>query len=139
MTVRLLTDYPPYKAGNLFTSDANTEAGLIAQHMADSNLTGAVAYIAPAVRATDVWRPLVRDKTIDNGDSQNCYAAVNAITVTFPGALIPRPTVCLMPPASGNLTITTPSGTVTRTRANNPNGVTVTPYQESDAYSVSGS
>jgi hypothetical protein len=49
MTVRLLTDYPPYKAGQLLTTDANTEAGLVAQKMADTNLAGGAPQY-PAIR-----------------------------------------------------------------------------------------
>lgn len=50
MTVKLLTNYPPYVQGNLFTSDAATEAALIAAKIATSNLTGGTTYVAP-VRA----------------------------------------------------------------------------------------
>lgn len=48
MTVKLLCDRLPYKAGNLYTSDANTEAGLIALHEATATLTGGTTYTPPA-------------------------------------------------------------------------------------------
>lgn len=53
MTVKLLMDWPDsrngrnYVAGNLLTTDAGTEAGLIAAKMATSDLTGGTTYTAP--------------------------------------------------------------------------------------------
>lgn len=55
MTVKLLMDWPDsrdgknYVAGNRLTTDAGTEAGLIAAKMATSTWTGGTPYIAPAV------------------------------------------------------------------------------------------
>lgn len=55
MTVRLLCDWDDsrdgkrYKCGNLLTTDAGTEAGMVAAKLADVNLTGGTNYIAPAV------------------------------------------------------------------------------------------
>lgn len=56
MTVKLLCDWEDdrdgkqYKALNLLTTDAGTESDLIEQHIADSNLTGGTAYVAPTVQ-----------------------------------------------------------------------------------------
>lgn len=55
MTVRLLCDWTDsrdgkrYKSSNLLTTDAGTEAGLVAAKLADINLTGGTTYIPPAV------------------------------------------------------------------------------------------
>ena len=54
MTVRLLTEWNDpdngrkYRVNNLLTKDANTEAGLVAQKIADTTLTGGTAYVEPA-------------------------------------------------------------------------------------------
>ena len=139
MTVRFLTAYPPYVVGNSETLDAATEAALIAKGIATADLTNAVAYVAPAVRATGTWIPLTRNKTIEPPDDDKCYAPLTAITITFPAGLIPRPTVCIMPPPTGVVSVTTSAGTVTRSRANNPGGFVVAAYQDADGYGVSGS
>ncbi|MGB4064246.1 MAG: hypothetical protein WBK19_10515 [Azonexus sp.] len=53
MTVKLLMDWPDsrdgknYLAGNLLTTDAGTESGLVAAKMATSTLTGGTAYVPP--------------------------------------------------------------------------------------------
>lgn len=47
MTVRLLTDRPPYKAGDLFSSDANTEQDLIDAKEASATLTGGTNFVPP--------------------------------------------------------------------------------------------
>jgi len=40
MTIRMLCDHGPYKAGNIVNLDAATETSLVAQHVADTTLTG---------------------------------------------------------------------------------------------------
>ena len=51
MTVKLLVAYKyggiNYAVGNLLTADAGTETGLTAAKLADSNLAGGTAYVAP--------------------------------------------------------------------------------------------
>ena len=53
MTVKLLMDWPDsrngrqYVAGNLLTTDAGTETGLVNAKMATSDLTGGTNYVAP--------------------------------------------------------------------------------------------
>lgn len=55
MTVRLLCDWEDsrdgrrYKVGNLLTTDAGTENGLVAAKLADTNLDGGTQYVPPAV------------------------------------------------------------------------------------------
>ncbi len=62
MTVRLLTEWNDpdngrkYRVNNLLTKDANTEAGLVAQKIADTTLTGGTAYVEPA--ANPSWEPV---------------------------------------------------------------------------------
>lgn len=54
MTVKLLLDYridgQDYKTGNLVTTSAGTEAGLISSKMASSDLTGGTVYVAPVAQ-----------------------------------------------------------------------------------------
>lgn len=56
MTVKLLMDWPDsrdgknYLAGNLLTTDAGTESGLVAAKMATSTLAGGTAYVPPVVQ-----------------------------------------------------------------------------------------
>lgn len=143
MTVRLLTDYPPYKNGNAATFDAATETSLIAKGIATADLTGATTYVAPVPRLAADWIPLQNNKTIEAADDGKCYACMNALTITFPSGLVPRPNIIAMPPPSGSVslvgTLNGASQTLTRSRANNPAGVAITPYEESDGYGVNGS
>lgn len=49
MTVRLLAAYGQYPINAIVALDAGTEAGLVAAKLAVTNLTGGVAYVAPAL------------------------------------------------------------------------------------------
>ena len=57
MTVRLLVEWPDSRDGkrylpnNLLTTDAATEAGLVAAKLASTNLAGGTAYVPPPVQA----------------------------------------------------------------------------------------
>jgi hypothetical protein len=81
-------------------------------------------------------------------DESKQYTCTTALTVSVPDGLSPRPSTVVIPPASGNLTIT-PTGSatlngagssLTRTFTNNRQGVLISPnpYVTTD-YSVSGS
>ena len=62
MTVRLLSDRPPYRAGNIVTYDAATETGLVSAKEASTDLTGGTtpAAAAPAsVLAMEISRTAV--------------------------------------------------------------------------------
>jgi hypothetical protein len=80
----------------------------------------------------------------DDGKVFNC---TTALTITFPELLIPRPSIIVNAPPSGNVSIARSGGallngagtTLTRSRATNPAGFAVVPYAESDGYGVSGS
>lgn len=56
MTVKMLMDWPDsrdgkqYVAGNLLTTDAGTETGLVDAKMATTTLTGGTAYVAPVAQ-----------------------------------------------------------------------------------------
>ena len=56
MTVKLLMDWPDsrngknYLAGNLLTTDAGTESGLVSAKMATTTLAGGTAYVPPVVQ-----------------------------------------------------------------------------------------
>lgn len=54
MTVRLLSDRPPYKAGNRVTMDPATEAGLIATGDAVANLAGSTAPDIPVPASSPI-------------------------------------------------------------------------------------
>ena len=47
MTIRLLCDRPPYPTGALLTLTAAEETSLVAQKLADTNLTGGFVYTPP--------------------------------------------------------------------------------------------
>lgn len=89
------------------------------------------------------WEPEDSNRTLTAADDGKLIAATTAITITVPGGLSPRPAVGLQPPPTGNLSVTGTlngsSQTLTRTRANNAAGVTLSPYVDSDGYGLSGS
>lgn len=142
MTIRFLTAYPPYQVGNSATLDSATETDLIAKHIATSDLTGAVAYVAPPVTGAAGWIPLNANYTLQANDHNKSFQALGAITITVPAGLSPRPTVGLMPPPSGNLsvvgTLNGSSQTLTRALAANPSGVCLAGYPSTDGYGLSG-
>lgn len=63
MTVKLLVDWADsrdgkqYLVGNLLTTDAGTESGLVAARLATTTLTGGTAYIPPVVNPLDSSTP----------------------------------------------------------------------------------
>ena len=69
MTVKLLVDWVDsrdgknYLVGNLLTTDAGTESGLVAARLATSTLTGGTAYAPPVVNPLNSAQPalLIRD------------------------------------------------------------------------------
>lgn len=71
MTVKLLMDWPDsrdgkkYIVGNLLSTDAGTESGLIAAKMATSDLSGGTAYVAPVEQVQ--FSPVVATKTNTGG------------------------------------------------------------------------
>jgi hypothetical protein len=144
MTVKLLLPHPPYLAGDLFSADPNTEAGLVALGIATATTTGGVAPSFPQQAATGAagWLALNGDYRLTATDDGKCFACLGPLTVTVPLGLYPRPTVCVMPPASGNLSIAGmlngSSQTVMRSRANNSAGVCIAAYQDADNYGVGG-
>lgn len=154
MTVKLLMDWPDsrdgklYVSGNLLTTDAGTEAGLIAANMATSNLTGGTAYVAPQSKVTSFGQtPLYGDYVVKASDDGQVFNCTTALTITIPAALLTRPSFVVIPPSSGNASIAVTGGaqingatsTLTRSRANNAAGIAVVAYTDSDGYGVSGS
>ena len=104
-----------------------------------------------------VWAPyatdgttesLSADRTITASDDQTTFTCTTALNISTPAGLTPAPSYIAWPPSSGNLTLTPTGGAtfngsasaLTRTLANNRNGVLVqpNPYTAND-YSVSGS
>ena len=145
MTVKLLCDYGQYKAGNLVTLTTAEETALVAQHLADTNTTGGTTYVAPIDETGNGWVPLKVNKTLAPWDDGKAYAATVAVTVTLPLGLKPRPTVVILPPPSGVVTlvgvapVNGSAQTLTRSRSSNPNGFLITPHPEEDGYAVNGS
>lgn len=113
MTIKLLAPYPPYLAGDLFKADPNTEAGLVKLGVATADTTGGVvnvslllaAYLGRSSPAFG-WGYLGVSRSIAAADDGKLIGAASAITLTVPSGLSPRPTVCLRPPTSGQLTVT---------------------------------
>ena len=148
MTIRLLTAWNGYPVNALLTLDAGTETGLVGQHIADTVLAGGVAYTAPIDRTTvNGGAVLYGDYTVTAADDGVIFNCTTALTITIPELLSPRPSFIVNPPATGNVSLD-PTGaaqlngagtTLTRSRANNPAGVAVVAYAESDGYGVSGS
>ena len=101
-----------------------------------------------------VWRnqivaevvPLAEGITLNKDDDGVVFAASTAITITVPGGLVPKPSVVIVPPASGNLSVAFSGGatgngagtTLTRTRTANPAGILIQPYNDANGYGVSG-
>ena len=91
--------------------------------------------------------PLDTDLVLTAADDRRSYACTAALTVTIPANLSPRPSVVLIPPPTGNLTVAVTGGaqvnaataSLTRSRIVNPAGVALVPYAEADAYGLSGS
>lgn len=103
MTVKLLMDWPDsrngrqYVAGNLVTTDAGTETGLVAAKMADSTLTGGTTYVEAtpsfAIAAADKKtrarfqkaRPLmIVDGSYTFASDNSTVAVTNGQTFTHP-------------------------------------------------------
>lgn len=85
--------------------------------------------------------------TLTSDDDGATFACTTALTISIPELLSPRPSIVVIPPESGNVSLD-PTGaaqlngagtTLTRNRTNNPAGVAVVAYAESDGYGVSGS
>lgn len=140
MTVKLLTDRPPYVVGNLYTADAATEAELVASGIATIDLTGGTAYEPPVAHVAIGWTPLKHDKTIEPADDGRRFSCMAPITITWPAGMVPRPNVQVMPPASGSVTLTGNlngrSGAIVCDRAGYPGGIEIKAYEESDGYGV---
>jgi hypothetical protein len=91
-------------------------------------------------------RTLSANYTLKASDDQTSFSCTAALTVSIPDGLSPRPTVTIVPPPTGNLSIAmlgaeTLNGaltTLTRTRANNPAGIVVAGYRDAAAYGASG-
>jgi len=111
MTVKLLTDWKDpdngrqYRAGNLLTKSPETEAGLIAQVLADANLLGGTEYVAvPENRGTGAPATAVFDASgnvfgleVGNAIYAQVLSAINSIGT--PGKQGFGVGICPAPPA----------------------------------------
>lgn len=96
------------------------------------------------VRGTTNPQLLSSNRTITALDEGKVFECTTALTITIPVGLSPRPDFIVIPPSSGNVTISagvgaTVNGSGTRSLASNPAGVAVVAYINTDAYGVSGS
>jgi hypothetical protein len=110
MTVKLLANYGPYLPGDLFRGPANTEAGLVNLGMATADTTGGVVNVSvdklPTSGGSLPWHAEIVGRAISAADDRQYVWAYNALAFTVPSGLTPRPTVCFLPPTSGQLSIT---------------------------------
>ncbi len=95
MTVKLLVDWEDsrdrkkYLVGNLLTTDAGTESGLVAARLATTTLTGGTAYIPPAVTPLDSSTPAL---VINNPLTGGKALKVGSETIPLnPTAMLTRP------------------------------------------------
>ena len=113
MTVKLLANYVPYLAGDLFSAAPNTEAGLVKLGMATTDTSGGVVNmslvignIGLSVAGSLPWKSVPASRSLTSADDGQALGALSTLTLTVPSGLSPRPTVSLLPPASGQLTVT---------------------------------
>ena len=111
---------------------------------ADAALLVATGMFSAPQPKDGAWIPINGNYTISSFDDRKSFACTTALTVTIPTGLSPRPSVCILPPPTGNLlSITGPlngsSQTLTRTRGSNVAGVAINAYPDADNYGVSGS
>lgn len=108
-----------------------------------------VFYRVAANPFTSVGGPvdLGEDITLTSDSDGAQFACTTAVTITVPELLDPRPSILVIPPPSGDVSLD-PTGaaelngattTLTRSRASNPAGVAIIAYTDADGYGVSGS
>lgn len=119
------------------------------------NLAGAI-FVTVDGKQYRVWRgrivdeivPLSGNITLRTTDDGLLFSASTALTITVPQDLVPKPTVAVIPPPSGDVSVAftgTATGngagtTLTRARSSNPSGFVIMPYPEAgDGYGVNGS
>lgn len=92
--------------------------------------------------------PLSADYALSAADDGKQFACTTALNINVPDALVPRPTVFVDAPPSGNVSIVRSGSvalingaatTLTRSRASNPAGFAILAHQDADSYGVSGS
>lgn len=88
------------------------------------------------------------DYTLASSDEGKQFACTTALNINVPDALVPRPTVFVDAPPTGNVSIVRSgsaalingaSTTLTRSRSSNPAGFVILAHQDADSYGVSGS
>lgn len=90
MTVRLLSKYADYPINAIVSLDAATEAGLVAQKIAATNLTGGVTYAAPAATSSVGSRvELARKLLAAELNGAFPQPAANVVTATVTGTWTP--------------------------------------------------
>lgn len=88
MTIRLLCAYSTYPVNAIVTLDAATEAGLVAANIASTNLSGGVAYVAPAVPNQLSNAQVVKDgvgNVLGFADGSGKKLNVGAVVATMAG------------------------------------------------------
>jgi hypothetical protein len=85
--------------------------------------------------------------TVTSADDGKMFYCTAPLTITFPAALSPRPSLVVDCPPSGSVTVAVSGGatingatsSLTRSRSTNPAGFAVIAHQDADDYGVSGS
>jgi hypothetical protein len=131
--IRMLHAYNGYYKNQVIDLGSTEETRLI-------GLGLAVADVAPGGAGI----PVAISFSLTSADDGKVFACTAALTITIPATLSPRPSVIVIPPPSGNVSIAVSGGaqlngattTLTFSRANSPAGIEVTPYAEYDGYGV---
>ncbi|MGL6245641.1 hypothetical protein [Pseudomonas sp.] len=118
MTVKLLCDWEDsrtgrrYKSGNLLTTDAGTEAGLVAAKLADMNLTGGTNYISPVVDK-QIFPVIAEFNSVTEGIGSLTAGGRDALSAYVKGARSPMPAVGGSVLVIGDVSVVAGSPTVT--------------------------
>lgn len=134
--IRMLHAYNGYYKNQVIELGSTEETRLI-------GLGLAVADVAPGGSGI----PVASSFSLTSADDGKVFSCTAALTITIQATLSPRPSVIVIPPPSGNVSIAVSGGaklngattTLTRSRASNLAGVAVVPYVDADGYGVSGS
>jgi len=111
-----------------------------------ANSTVLVSFINTETRpVTKDWVDVTPPITLTASDAWSLWRLTTAGTITIPEGLVPPPTLAIIPPASGDLTISVTGAAtanadtadITRDRATNPGGIAIVPYGGNN-YGVSG-
>ncbi len=111
------------------------------------NVTGLIGPTGSVILVVASTPTLVTgSRALTASDDGTLLECSTALTLTIHAGLSPNPSIVVIPPASGVLTIAVSGGatvnggtaSITRSRAQNPAGVVIQPYNASNTYAASG-